>query len=108
MSDEWRYVIATLSQRWDFDRKNAQAIEEILTKATLVDLFLQIPIARSDNADIDFACAGVAEAFKLLFLQYAEQLGLHGEWHFADLIEKQCSAIGKFETSGLVLERTSE
>ena len=28
------------------------------------------------------------DAFKLLFLQHEEQLGLHHERHFADLIEK--------------------
>ena len=76
MGDKWRYVIAALPQRWDFNWKDAQAIEEILAKA-LVDLFLQISIARSDNAYIDFARAGVTDAFKLLLLQYAEQLGLN-------------------------------
>ena len=77
MGDKWRYVIAALPQRRDFDWKDAQAVEQILAKAPLVDLFLQIPIARSDNAYIDFARAGVTDAFKLLLLQYAEQLGLN-------------------------------
>ena len=30
----------------------------------------------------------VADPFKLLFLQHAEQLGLHRERHFADFIEE--------------------
>jgi hypothetical protein len=72
MRDQWRYVIAALSQGRDFDWKDAQAIEEILTKATLLDLFLQVAIACSDNSYVNFARAGIADAFKLLLLQHAE------------------------------------
>jgi hypothetical protein len=37
-------------------------------------------------------------------LQHPQQLGLHRERHFADFIEEQRTAIGEFETAGLVLE----
>jgi hypothetical protein len=47
---------------------------------------------------VNFARPGVADAFKLLLLQYAEQLGLHCERNFADLIEKKRIAIGEFKT----------
>src|SRR5262249_28685053 len=48
----------------------------------------------------------IADAFQLLFLQYAEQLGLHRERHFADLIEEQRAAIRQFKAAGFVPERS--
>jgi hypothetical protein len=40
MRREGRYVLAALAQWRDFNRKDAQAIEKILAKATFVDLLL--------------------------------------------------------------------
>ncbi len=88
MGDEGGYVLAALSQRGDFNWKDAQAIEETPAKAALIDLLLQVSIACSDNSYINFARTGIADAFKLLLLEYAEQLGLHCERHLADLIEE--------------------
>ena len=88
MRDERSYVFSTLPQRWDLDRKDAQTVEEILAKVTLVNFFLQVPIGGGNDPDINFARAGVADPFKLLFLQHAEQLGLHRERHFTDFIEE--------------------
>src|SRR6266852_211920 len=79
MHDEWRYILAPLSQRRSLDRKNAQTIEKILTKATLVDFLLQIAIGCGDHPYINIARARVADPFELLLLQHAEQLGLHRE-----------------------------
>src|SRR5215472_3538400 len=50
----------------------------------------------------------IADAFQLLFLQYAEQLGLHRERHFADLIEEQRAAVRQFEAAGFVLKRSGK
>jgi hypothetical protein len=40
ISDKWPYVLASLSERQDLDRENAEPVEEVLAKATLVDLLL--------------------------------------------------------------------
>jgi hypothetical protein len=40
ISDKGSYVLAALSERRDLDRENAEAVEEVLAKATLVDLLL--------------------------------------------------------------------
>jgi hypothetical protein len=88
MSDKGSYILAALSQRRDLDRENAEPVEEVLAKATLVDFLLQVPIGCGYYPYINPARAGVADPFKFLFLQHAEQLGLHRERHFADFIEE--------------------
>jgi hypothetical protein len=64
MRDQWRYVLAPLSQRRNFDRENPQTIEQVLAKVTVVDLLLQVPIGGGDDSYIDFARAGVTDPFK--------------------------------------------
>ena len=49
-----------------------------------------------------------ADGLELLFLQDAEQLDLHVERQFADLVEEQRAAIGQLEAADAALERAGE
>jgi len=40
MCRERRDVVAAFTQRWDFNRKDARAIEEIPAEAAVIDLLL--------------------------------------------------------------------
>ena len=89
MCGERRNVLAAFAQWRDFNRKDAQAIEKVLAEPAGIDLFLQVAIGRGDDANVDFAGAGVADALQFLLLQNAQQLRLHRERHFADFVEEQ-------------------
>ncbi len=43
-AEQFSYVVAALSERRDLNKENAEPVEEILAKAALVDLLLQVPI----------------------------------------------------------------
>jgi len=49
-----------------------------------------------------------AHRLKLVFLQDAEQLHLRLEAKFADFIQEDCAAVGKFEAANAPLERPRE
>ena len=105
---EARDVFAPLAQRRILDREDAEPIKQILAEAAGDDLVFQVAIGRGDDAHIDLARARVADALDFLLLQNAQQLGLHRERHFADLIEEKRAAIGQLEAAGLVAERAGE
>ena len=51
----------------------------------------------ADQADTDRNRCLAADPHDAAFLQRAQQLDLHGQWHVADLIEKQRAAVGLLE-----------
>src|SRR5271155_1689342 len=100
MQGERGDVLAPLAQWRYLDRENTQAIKEVLSETPSFDFLLEIPIGRGDDADVDFARPGVADAFDLLFLQDTKQLRLHGQRDFTDFVEEERATVGEFEAAG--------
>jgi hypothetical protein len=88
MRDERRDVCGAPPPGRDLDRKNAQAVEKVLSEAALIDFLLEVAIGRGDDPDIHFACQSVTDPFQFALLQHAELLGLHRERHFAEFVEE--------------------
>src|SRR4029453_8991836 len=65
-------------------------------------------VGGGDQAHIDGAGALFADAFEIALLQHAQQLALKFERNFADLVEKQRAAVGKFEPPDAVAHRAGE
>jgi len=61
---------------------------------------VEIAVGGADDADIDFSRLVAADAFKLAFLQHAQQFGLQGQGQFADLVQKDGTEMRVFKTSG--------
>ncbi|OPY87942.1 MAG: hypothetical protein A4E71_00736 [Smithella sp. PtaU1.Bin162] len=53
-------------------------------------------IGGGNNTDIHFFLFGSADLIKFFILQKPKQLDLGGKRQFADFVEKQCAAVGKF------------
>ena len=49
-----------------------------------------------------------AHALNFVVLQHAQQLGLHGQRHFADFVEQRGSAVGVLENADFVLLRSGK
>src|SRR5207342_1143873 len=101
-------VLFPFAQWRQFDWKNVEPVVKITTKGAVRDSRLQITIRRRDDADVSSQNFRAAHAFKLAFLQNAQQrdLGLH--WQIAYFIEKNRAAIGQFESTEPPLNRSSK
>jgi hypothetical protein len=67
---------------------------KILPEAARVDHRFQVSIGRRDYPHVDANPVRGAHRPNLTFLQYTEQLGLHGQVQFADFVQQQGSAVG--------------
>jgi len=74
MRDQGLYVLAAFAQGRNFDREGAQAIKRILAEAAFCDFLLQVAIAGGDYPNVSLTGFDIADAFKFLLLQGAEQL----------------------------------
>jgi hypothetical protein len=97
-SAEWR----------DVEMDDIESPVEVFAEAALIDLLFEIAVGGGDDAQVDFAFAVLADATNGSFLQNAQQFGLKGERHLADLIEEDRSTIGRLEEAGAGLARAGE
>ena len=65
--------------------------------------FFQITVRGGDHADIDLHITDAADAADFVFLQYAQEFGLQEGGEFADFIEENRAAVGRFEQALLHL-----
>src|SRR5258707_991868 len=73
---EQRNVLFSFAQWRQFDWKHVEPVVKITTKGAVRDSRLQITIRRRDNADISSQNFRATYAFKLAFLQNAQQCDL--------------------------------
>jgi len=66
-----------------------------------VDLFLKVSICRCYDPYIDFDGMGRAQALKLVMLDHPEQLRLHLQRQFPNLVETKGGTIGDLESADL-------
>ena len=85
MIDEQRDVFRALPEWGDGDGEYIEPVEEVFPEPALLDLFLQVPVAGSDDAYIDLDGAGTAQPLELAVLNDPEQLALQLQRHLADL-----------------------
>src|SRR3954447_16959323 len=76
---------------------DAEAVEEVLTKAPARHLRFQIPVRRCHDLGIDCNGSIAADSGHQSLLEHAKQLGLCRKRHFADLIEKEGAVFGGLE-----------
>ena len=101
-------IVATLSERWDFDRDDVESPVEVFAEAFFADLLHQVSVAGGDDPGVGVEGAGIADPFELFFLQHAEQFDLQGEGGAVDFVEEDCPAVGRFEAAGSVGDRAGE
>ena len=84
------------------------AIEQVASEPAFRHRFLEIHIGHGDHANIHGDGLGAADAVDFLLLQDAQQFGLKGQTHFADLIQQQGPFLGQLEFAGLSRERAGK
>ncbi len=85
-----------------------EAVEEILPEPPGLDVRLQVPVGRGDDADVGVAGARLADPLEVLLLQEAQQLGLQRRRDLADLVEEQRPPLGHLDPPRLIADRAGE
>src|SRR5574341_929894 len=89
-----RDVLLPVLQRRQVDGDNIEAIEEVLAKAAFFNRARQIAIGRRNYTNIDANRLRAPDTLELPFLEKSKELGLKLRRDIADLVEKNCAAIG--------------
>src|SRR5882724_8290975 len=92
---EQRNVFAALLERRHRQRHDFQPVVQIATESTGGDRLFEVAIGRGDQPD-------AADAFELMIVEHAQQLGLQFERELADFLEKDGSTLCGFELSSLL------
>ena len=89
-----------LAQRRHAHTRNADAVIQVATEAPGLDIFQQITIRHRQQAHIDAAWLGFAEAVDHAFFEGAQQNRLQLHRQVADLVQAQGAAVRQLEASG--------
>src|SRR5579864_4266929 len=90
------------------DRENIKSVEKILTEGTGIDCRLQVAVRCNQHAHVDGERLAAPDAFKLSLLQHTKQGDLHLNGKVANLIEKNCSTVGRLKASNAPLQGPGE
>src|SRR5258708_22344383 len=96
---EQRNILFAIAQRWQLDGENVEPVVKITAKGAVCDSYLQITIRRRDNADVSAQNFRATYAFKLAFLQNAQQCDLRLQRQISYLIEENRAGFGQFEST---------
>src|SRR6266849_708258 len=102
MRDQGWNVFAALPQWWQKDGEHIQTIVEVTAKFASLHHLRQVPIRSSHQPHVHLVSPSAAQAFELLFLQYAQQLGLQRRRNITHLVEEECTFVGQLETANLL------
>ncbi len=95
-------------QRRQVDLNDVDAVVEVLAEAAFLDGRFQVAVRGGQHADVDGNFLLAADRPDLALLQGPQQLGLRGQRHLADFIEKQRPALGQREKSLAVVAGVGE
>src|SRR4051812_4381559 len=98
---ERKDLVDALAERRDAERDAPDAEEEVLPERLQLYFLAEVAVRREDEAHVDGPRLQAADAQDLAVLDDAQQLRLHRERHFADLVEENGAARGRLEEARL-------
>jgi hypothetical protein len=101
-------VFGALAQRRQRERVDVDAVIEILAKGAAAHHLIEIAMGGDDDADVYRDGAVASDALDLLFLEHAQQLGLHDRGHIANFVEEQRAAMGLLELAEMARDGAGE
>src|SRR6267142_3810264 len=108
MVDQPRDVGGALPQGWQQDGQDIETVVEILPELPLLQHACEVLVGGRHDAHVDGDGGIAAHAPDLLFLQGAQDLGLHGHAEIADLVEEQRARRGLLEQTDLARDGPRE
>jgi hypothetical protein len=99
---ELRDIVAPLAQRRQADLDRVDAEQQVLTEPSRGDLSGDVGVGGGQDAHVDLARLGRADALQLARLQHAQQLRLLRLGEVGDLVEEQRATVGDLEAADAV------
>ena len=94
------HVVTALAQRRQLQGDDVQAVIEVFAKLAGLGQGLEVAVSGSDQAHVDLLRLHRADPTNLAFLQHAQQSRLGFQRQFADFVEEQGAAVGRFHQAG--------
>src|SRR5579864_3919545 len=108
MFDEQRDIFPPVAQRWQFNVKNVEPVEQVRTEGALVNHLLEILVGGGYATEIHLDNLVPAHSCNLTLLQDSQQIGLRLQADIADFVQKNCAALSNFELPLLAVLRAGE
>ncbi|MNM92377.1 hypothetical protein D3C81_1047090 [compost metagenome] len=86
-------LVTALAHRRQCHFQAIQPVIQVLAETALLHPFQQVTVGSADNAHVD-RLRLATDRHHLALLQHAQQAGLQGQWHVANLVQQQGAAIG--------------
>ena len=102
VTDERRDYGLAFAQGRQLQVERVQAVVEVFAESPHVHRLLQVAVCRGDNAYVQVARLGLADAPDFVILQKAQKLDLRRCRQFADFVQEQRTAVRGFEKPFLV------
>ncbi len=83
-------------------------MKQIRAESSLPDELFQVAVRCDNHARVHRNRFVAANALDFAFLQHAQQLRLHGEWHVTDFVQEQRAASGLLELTDVPASRAGE
>ena len=80
--------IGSFAQWRQFQREPVDAVIQIAAKALALGFCPQIVVRCANQSEIHLYAGPAAQWGHAAFLQYAQQTGLHGQWHVTNFIQE--------------------
>jgi len=87
------FLVTTLAHRWQRHLQAIEPVVQILTETALLHPLQQIPVGGTDDAHIH-RLRLTANRHHLALFQHPQQAGLQRQWHIANLVQQQSTAVG--------------
>ena len=100
---QMQHIFATATQGGDLQANNVDAVVKIFAKPSRSNFRNQIPVGGGHHPNIGMHGTGRANGPVFTVLQEVQQLGLQGQRHLPDFIEKKCSFIGQGDQANATL-----
>src|ERR1700694_4958880 len=95
-------IACALSQRWEIDSEDAEAVKEIGPEAPIRCKILEGRVARPKDTHVHALCLGRADHSHFSRLQNSQEAGLEGRRRRRQFIEKNRSGVSSLEQAGPV------
>src|SRR5258708_790423 len=93
MLDQARNVVTPLPQRRKQKREDVHAMKQVLAELTVANQGLEDAMRGDDYSYVHVDRFGGSDPFDFTFFEHAQQLGLHGQGHVANFVQKERAAV---------------
>src|SRR5205807_10040409 len=86
-------IASSLAQGRQVELADADAVEEVLSKLSLLDQVSEVLVGRHHEPEVDLHALDAPQRFDRAVFQYAQELGLDRVAQLADFVQKERAAM---------------